>query len=113
MNRFATASVAIGLACAATMTALAQESSSKKHTPQFEKPFRVQAGGEFIDVEIGHAAPLLVDWDGDSKRDLLVGQFGQGKLRIYTNTGTDTAPTFANDFKLFNTREGLGSIPSG
>lgn len=62
---------------------------------QFEKPFRIQADGKPIDVDIGHAAPYLHDFDGDGVRDLLVGQFGaQGRLRIYRNTGTDKAPVF-------------------
>jgi hypothetical protein len=58
-------------------------------------PFRVEASGKPIDVDIGHAAPLLADLDGDGVRDLLVGQFGDGKLRFYRNTGNNTAPKFA------------------
>ena len=61
---------------------------------QFETPFRVQAGGKPIDVEIGHAAPYVVDFDADGVRDLLVGQFGSGRCRIYKNTGTNSAPQF-------------------
>ncbi|MCI0343543.1 MAG: VCBS repeat-containing protein [Planctomycetales bacterium] len=56
-------------------------------------PFRVEAAGKPIDVEIGHAAPLLADLDGDGVRDLLVGQF-EGRLRLYRNEGTATAPRF-------------------
>ncbi len=62
--------------------------------PQFEKPFRVEADGKPIDVTTGHAAPLWRDMDGDGLADLLVGQFGEGKLRIYRNSGTKTAPRF-------------------
>ena len=47
-----------------------------------------------LDVDIGHANPNLVDWDGDGRRDLLVGQFGGGKVRLYRNLGTDAAPRF-------------------
>lgn len=81
--------------------------------PMFEPPFRISAGDEWIDVDIGHAAPWVIDWDGDGKDDLLVGQFGEGKLRIYRNVGTNAAPKFGQDFALFQTRKGLGSIPSG
>lgn len=81
--------------------------------PTFEPPFRVSAGNQWIDVDIGHAAPLRLDWDGDGKDDLLVGQFGEGKLRIYRNVGTQAQPKFDEDFALFQTRQGLGSIPSG
>jgi hypothetical protein len=79
----------------------------------FEDPFRVTAGDKFIDVEVGHAAPWHIDWDGDGVKDLLVGQFGEGKLRIYRNVGTDAQPKFNEDYALFQTRAGLGSIPSG
>ena len=55
------------------------------------KPRLVRVEGEPIDVEVGHAAPLMRDWDGDGTLDLLVGQFGKGNLRVYSNsekTGT-------------------------
>src|SRR5262245_3876680 len=73
----------------------------------FEAAFRINAGGRPIDVEAGHAGPLIVDWDGDGVRDLLVGEFGAGRLRIYLNKGTDAAPRF-EDFSYFQTRKGLG-----
>ena len=57
-----------------------------------EAPEALQAGGKTIDVEIGHAAPFVCDWNGDGKRDLLVGQFGGGKLAIHENTGSAAEP---------------------
>jgi hypothetical protein len=63
-------------------------------TVEFEKPFRIEAGGHPINVDIGHAAPYMYDFDGDSVRDLLVGQFGQGRLRIYKNSGSNKEPQF-------------------
>jgi hypothetical protein len=57
-------------------------------------PVRLEADGKAIDTDIGHAAPWLYDFDRDGKRDLLVGQFGEGKLRIYRNIGTKEAPKF-------------------
>ena len=50
------------------------------------KPQLVRVDGEPIDVEVGHAAPLMRDWDGDGTLDLLVGQFGKGFLRVYSNS---------------------------
>ena len=67
---------------------------------------------EMIDVEIGHAAPLVADWDGDGVRDLLVGQFQGGHLRIYRKVGTDTEPRFAG-FEKLRTGKELASVPSG
>lgn len=57
-------------------------------------PEKALDGKEPIDVEVGHATPNLVDWDGDGKRDLLLGQFGGGRLRYYRNVGADGAPRF-------------------
>jgi hypothetical protein len=74
-------------ACAAALAASAA-------SQQFEAPFRVQAGGKPIDVDTGHAAPYVVDFDGDGVRDLLVGQFGKGRCRVYKNTGTNASPQF-------------------
>lgn len=57
-------------------------------------PIKVLAGTSPIDVEIGHAAPFLADFDGDGLDDLLVGQFGGGKLRMYKNVGSKGRPRF-------------------
>ena len=54
--------------------------SASKTTYQFAPPVRLEAAGKPIDTDVGHAAPLVVDFDGDGKNDLLVGQFGEGKI---------------------------------
>jgi hypothetical protein len=96
-------------------------------------PVRLSAGGEPIDVTVGHAAPLMIDVDGDGLRDLLVGEFGTGtfpgerlpkdlggfardsfnlgKLRIYRNVGSDNAPQF-EDFKYMRAGKEDASIPT-
>ena len=58
------------------------------------KPVRLEADGKPIDTEIGHATPALYDIDGDGKRDLLVGQFGGGKMKIFKNLGTNKEPKY-------------------
>jgi hypothetical protein len=46
------------------------------------------AGGVPIRVEApGYAAPCLADVDGDGKRDLLVGQYRDGKVRFFKGLG--------------------------
>ena len=61
---------------------------------QLDKPFRVQAGGKPIDVDLGHAAPYFADFDGDRVRDLIVGQYGKGRCRVYKNVGSNREPRF-------------------
>jgi hypothetical protein len=69
--------------------------SAAARAQEFEKPVRLEAGGRPVDTDVGHAHPLLYDFDRDGKRDLLVGQFGGGKLRIHKNIGTNESPKFA------------------
>jgi hypothetical protein len=75
--------------------------------PELAAPVQVQAGGQPINVDVGHAAPFYGDLDGDGKPHLLVGQFGDGKLRVYRNAGTNAKPRF-NEFTWFD-----GKVPSG
>jgi hypothetical protein len=66
-------------------------------TPVFEPPVPIQANGVNINVGYGgNASPFMIDWDGDGNQDLLLGQFDQGRIRFYTNTGTNYNPTFGN-----------------
>ena len=55
---------------------------------QFAKPVRLAAGGEIIRTEApGYAAPALHDLNGDGHKDLVVGQFRDGKLMVYPGKG--------------------------
>jgi hypothetical protein len=50
----------------------------------FQPPVRLMAGDAAVRVESpGYAAPCWADVDGDGKSELLVGQFNQGKIRVY------------------------------
>lgn len=98
----------------------------------FEKPIRIEADGKVIDVITGHAAPYVIDFDGDGIRDLLVGEFGRGsfptsrlpddpklrkmgfaesKLRVYRNIGTNDAPLYKK-FEYLSAGNEHASIPS-
>ena len=69
---------------------------------------QVQAYGSAIDVP-GYSVPSLVPWDADALPDLVVGQGGgtepEGKVRVYLNTGSVSAPQFAS----FSYAQSLGS----
>jgi len=79
---------------------------------ELARPFRVSADGQPIDVEIGHAAPFFADFDGDGIPDLLVGQFGGGKMRIFRNEGSRVGPAFIRS-AWFQSAGAVGAVPSG
>ena len=55
---------------------------------QFTEPVRLKAGDDFVRVEApGWACPSWHDLDGDGKKDLVVGQFRDGKMKVYRNLG--------------------------
>jgi hypothetical protein len=56
----------------------------------FQVPVRMKADGVAVRVESpGYAAPCWTDINGDGKKDLLVGQFNGGKIRVFKNLGAD------------------------
>ena len=76
-------------------------------------PVHVQAAGQPIDVAIvGHSAPFYGDIDGDGIKDLLVGQFDDGRLRVYRNLGTKSSPRFES-YQWFEAGGAIGSVPAG
>ena len=103
-----TAAAAVALPAAAF--AAADDAPAAKS--QLAAPVKIDAEGGPIDItEVGHAAPFFADVDGDGKRDLLVGQFGGGKLRIYKNQGTDREPRFAK-YDYMKAGADLGTVPA-
>jgi hypothetical protein len=79
---------------------------------ELAEPFLVTAGGKVIEVEVGHAAPILVDFNGNGRKDLLVGQFGQGRLRVYPNVGTNSDPKFEG-FEWFQADGKIAQVEAG
>lgn len=96
----------------ASSPALAAAGFASSSDIRLEAPIRLEADGKPINVDIGHAAPFLCDFDGDGVADLLVGQFGQGRLRIYRNHGSNEKPEF-RDFEYFKAGDDFGVVPSG
>jgi hypothetical protein len=77
-----------------------------------QPPVKLMAAGKVIDVDIGHAAPFVADLNGDGVLHLLVGQFGEGKLRIYRNEGTRSEPRFGK-VAWFRNGAANSTVPSG
>jgi len=73
---------------------------------------RILARGKPINVDVGHAAPFVADLKGDGKQVLLVGQFGEGKLRLYPNVGTKTDPRF-EAFEYLRVGDKVATVPTG
>ena len=69
-------------------------------TADFAEPVQIEADGKAIDARIGHLVPVAIDWNGDGKKDLLVGQFIGGKIHLYLNEGTDTEPKLTDAGEL-------------
>lgn len=101
------------IACTTVLVALGPFTQTVETEPRFAPPVPILAGECVIDVTSGHAAPYVHDFDGDGVRDLLVGEFGvdpfkgettgrpgpghpwvAGKLRCYSNHGTDHEPLY-------------------
>jgi hypothetical protein len=80
---------------------------------ELEAPVQVMTDGKPLDVGgIGYAAPFMSDYDGDGVRDLWVGEFSQGRLRIYRNLGTNSQPRFGG-YEWFKDGAKTGRVPSG
>ncbi len=65
-------------------------------SPEFSDYFYVQSNGSDLSVFASGCLgtfPRTVYWDGDGRKDLVLGQ-SDGTVLIYLNTGTDSAPTF-------------------
>lgn len=64
--------------------------------PQFSSYFYAQSNGADLSVPGGGclgAFPRTVYWDADNRKDLIVGR-SDGKVTLFSNVGTDDAPTF-------------------
>lgn len=65
----------------------------------FAAPVRIKGGDEYVKVDQpGYACPTLADLNGDGKEELIVGQFKQGKMRMYENISTESdSPMFGEE----------------
>jgi hypothetical protein len=66
---------------------------------QFRPGELLQAAGQSLDVGT-YAIPCVADWNGDGRKDLLVGYQTAGKVALYLNTGSDASPVFTTSVNL-------------
>ena len=64
-----------------------------KFSPQLTTAGKITVAGKAIDVG-DNAAPVVVDWNNDGKKDLLVGSRDRNLL-LYINTGSNEKPVFS------------------
>ncbi len=61
--------------------------------PQLQPASLLRANGAVLDVG-DYAIPCVCDWNGDGRKDLIVGYRYADKVAIFYNTGSDAAPQF-------------------
>ena len=89
---------------ACCLTAFAQ-------APRFNGPTFIYDGSTQIDVG-WFASPYICDWDGDNRKDMIVGQFTGGYIRFYPNIGQDEDPVF-NGYQFLSASGSQITVPSG
>lgn len=74
---------------------------ARVETGLFHAPARLAAADGVIDhgASLGHCGPWIEDVDGDSAKDLVIGDFSGGFL-LYRNLGTNRAPKYAKGVKM-------------
>lgn len=80
------------------------------HAADLAPPVQLMADGKPIEVE-GFAAPNVGDFDNDGTRDLLIGQYVLGRLRVYRNVGSNAQPKFG-DFEWFTAGGEIAGVPN-
>lgn len=58
------------------------------------KPAKTLKAGNSNITPGSYATPIMTDWNGDGRKDLLLGYQPAGKIALYLNVGTDAQPAF-------------------
>ena len=75
--------------------------------PAFGKPLKVNGGS----LDVGSdSSPDVVDWNGDGKKDLVIGN-DSGEILVFLNQGTNHEPQFNNQGDKLPLKLGPNAIP--
>ncbi|MEW6607256.1 MAG: PQQ-binding-like beta-propeller repeat protein [bacterium] len=81
------------------------------NAPLFATGIIIQAGSPTTNLDVGdNATPVVVDWNNDDKKDLVVGN-KSGNVLLYLNTGTDVNPSFGSPTSPGEIDVGYNAIP--
>ncbi len=75
-------------------------STQGARVPVFLPDYTESWDGGTIMTDNRGVAPNVVDWNGDGKKDLLLGSFYYGNIYVFENSGTNEAPVFGERYKL-------------
>ena len=81
-------------------TANAADSTQGARVPIFEPDYTINWDGGIIHSGNRGAVPDAVDWNGDGKKDLIIGTYTGGNITYYQNYGTNENPLFQDRVKL-------------
>jgi hypothetical protein len=92
-----------------------QSPADRPNEDRLARPVPVEAEGKpLVRQGTGYALqyPFVGDLDGDGRQDLLLGDRERGRLRVYCNVGTRTAPRLTGP-KWFDDLVPTGKVPYG
>ena len=68
--------------------------------PLFMDGDRIQAGSRPLKAGDIYSAPCVADWNGDGRKDLIVGTDRENHVYLYINEGSDDKPAFSTGTRM-------------
>ena len=68
--------------------------------PIFSECVRIQASGTDMHTGSLRAVPVVVDWNSDGKKDMLLGHYNSGGVYVFLNSGTNSDPEYTISYPL-------------
>jgi hypothetical protein len=81
-------------------------------TIQFRPAELLRSAGATLDVG-DYAIPCVADWNGDGRKDLLVGFRNADKVALFLNNGSDASPVFTGSVNLQAAGSDIVHLSSG